>query len=88
MSATNVTVNPNTPWTKYYCNKDTVCPVAGMSCHYDKYCIPQLAPGETCKDAKDTVAPFVARIDNIYSLYCDMPQEIKTQTTKCPLGCE
>ncbi|KAG0324777.1 hypothetical protein BGZ99_001446 [Dissophora globulifera] len=88
MSATNVTVNQSTPWTQYYCNNQTACPVAGTSCHYDKYCIPQLGPGETCLDAKDTVAPFVARIDNIYTLYCDMPNDIKVQTTKCPLGCE
>ncbi|KAG0050230.1 hypothetical protein BGZ83_005002 [Gryganskiella cystojenkinii] len=96
MSATNSSVspapttfvNPTMPWTQYYCNKDTVCPVEGMSCHYDKYCIPQLAPGTTCKDEKDDVAPFVARVDNVYSLFCDMPQDIKAQTTKCPLGCE
>ncbi|GJJ74693.1 hypothetical protein EMPS_07051 [Entomortierella parvispora] len=81
-------VNPKTPWAKYYCNENTSCPVAGMSCHYNKYCIPELAPGETCLDEKDTVAPFVARVDNVYSLFCDMPEDIKPQTTKCPLGCE
>lgn len=82
-------VNPKTPWTQYYCNATTPCPVAGTTCHYNMYCIPELAPGETCKDAKDDVmVPFVARVDDIYTLYCDMPNDIKAQTTKCPLGCE
>ncbi|KAF8983765.1 hypothetical protein BGZ46_009558 [Entomortierella lignicola] len=88
MASTNITVNPATPWTKYFCNKDTPCPVANTTCHYDKYCIPILGPGETCKDDKDIVDPFVARIDNVYTYFCDMPTEIKEQTTKCPLGCE
>ncbi|KAF9360490.1 hypothetical protein BGX34_007742 [Mortierella sp. NVP85] len=88
MSANNVTVDAATPWKQYFCNENTGCPVAGTTCHYNMYCIPSLAPGETCKDAKDTVAPFVARVDNVYTLYCDMPQDIKPQTTKCPLGCE
>ncbi|KAG0226130.1 hypothetical protein B0O80DRAFT_291723 [Mortierella sp. GBAus27b] len=86
MSA-NVTVNPSTPWTQFYCNKNTSCPIAGTTCHYDRYCIPQLEPGQTCKDEKDTVAPFVARINNVYTLFCDMPETIEPQST-CPLGCE
>ncbi|KAF9953691.1 hypothetical protein BGZ72_005236 [Mortierella alpina] len=90
MAASNTTVSfsPETPWTQYYCSDTKPCTVEGFSCHYNKYCIPQLPEGETCLDAKDTVAPFVARVDNVYTLYCDMPNDIRPQTTKCPLGCE
>ncbi|KAF9966230.1 hypothetical protein BGZ70_002924 [Mortierella alpina] len=92
MAATNVTAPPgfaaDTPWTQYYCSATNPCTVDGFSCHYNKYCIPTLPEGETCLDAKDTVAPFVARVDNVYTLYCDMPNDIRPQTTKCPLGCE
>ncbi|KAF9910374.1 hypothetical protein EC991_006639 [Linnemannia zychae] len=85
MAAPNVT--STTPWTKYYCSATTGCAEPGYTCHYGKYCIPTLKEGETCLDAKDTVAPFVARVNNIYHLYCDMPATIAPQTT-CPLGCE
>ncbi|KAF9129579.1 hypothetical protein BGW39_004017 [Mortierella sp. 14UC] len=85
MAAPNVT--STTPWTKYFCSATTGCAEPGYSCHYNKYCIPTLKEGETCLDAKDTVAPFVARVNNVYHLYCDMPATIAPQTT-CPLGCE
>ncbi|KAF9173763.1 hypothetical protein BGX21_009374 [Mortierella sp. AD011] len=88
MASTNVTFNPSTPWTQYYCSKSNPCTVPNTTCHYNKYCIPTLAAGETCKDDKDVVDPFVARIDNVYSLFCDMPTELAPQSTKCPLGCE
>ncbi|KAG0211516.1 hypothetical protein BGX28_007740 [Mortierella sp. GBA30] len=90
MASNNGTVSFNvaTPWTQFYCNDSNPCTVPNTTCHVNKYCIPNLAPGETCLDEKDTVAPFVARVDNVYTLYCDMPLEIKEQTTKCPLGCE
>ncbi|KAG0007957.1 hypothetical protein BGZ80_004039, partial [Entomortierella chlamydospora] len=87
MASTNVTSDP-TPWTQYYCSKSNPCTVPNTTCHYNKYCIPTLALGETCKDDKDVVDPFVARIDNVYSLFCDMPTELTPQSTKCPLGCE
>ncbi|KAG0347435.1 hypothetical protein BG004_007731 [Podila humilis] len=82
------TTTVNSPWTQYFCNATTTCPEAGFTCHRNKYCIPPMKEGETCLDAKDTVAPFVARVDNIYTLYCDMPETIKPQATTCPLGCE
>jgi hypothetical protein len=86
MASANVT--NTTPWTQYYCNKDTVCE-PGFECHVNKYCIPQLKEGETCVDEKDDVAPFVARVDNVYHLYCDMPTtDFKPQNITCPLGCE
>ncbi|OAQ32742.1 hypothetical protein K457DRAFT_122938 [Linnemannia elongata AG-77] len=86
MAASNIT--DTTPWTKFFCNKDTVC-AAGFECHYGSYCMPSVnLQGEPCLDAKDTVAPFVARVDNVYHLYCDMPTEIPPQNVTCPLGCE
>ncbi|KAI1315138.1 hypothetical protein EDD11_001243 [Mortierella claussenii] len=88
MSAVNVNVNPKTPWAKYYCNENTSCPLDGYTCHFNKYCIPTLAEGVACFDEKDPVAPFIARVDNVYTYFCDMPNEFKPQTTKCPLGCE
>ncbi|KAF8950503.1 hypothetical protein CPC16_005203 [Podila verticillata] len=75
------------PWTKYLCSATNACVEEGFNCHYG-YCIPSLKEGETCVDEKDTVAPFVARIDNVYHFYCDMPTDMKAQNTKCPLGCE
>ncbi|KAF9084979.1 hypothetical protein BGX29_004453 [Mortierella sp. GBA35] len=88
MSAPNTTViSPSTPWKKYFCQTDANCVEEGFMCHHG-YCIPNLKDGETCKDPKDTVAPFVARVNNIYHLYCDMPETIAAQDTKCPLGCE
>ncbi|KAG0283255.1 hypothetical protein BGZ96_012382 [Linnemannia gamsii] len=85
MAAANVT--NTTPWTQFYCNKDSKCE-PGFECHVNKYCIPQLKDGETCVDEKDVVAPFIARVDNLYHLYCDMPNEFKAQNVTCPLGCE
>lgn len=75
------------PWTKYLCSATNACVEEGFNCHHG-YCIPSLKEGETCVDEKDTVAPFVARIDNVYHFYCDMPDTMKAQDTKCPLGCE
>ncbi|KAF9541399.1 hypothetical protein EC957_003075 [Mortierella hygrophila] len=87
MATSNIT--DTTPWKQYFCNKDTVCSEPNFECHYNMYCIPQLKEGETCLDANDTVAPFVARVDNVYHLYCDMPTEdFKPQNVTCPLGCE
>ncbi|KAF9361798.1 hypothetical protein BGX26_011793 [Mortierella sp. AD094] len=88
MASAIVTFNPATPWTQYYCNQNNPCTVPNTTCHLNKYCIPTLGPGETCVDDKDDVDPFVARVDNVYSLFCDMPTDFKAQTTKCPLGCE
>ncbi|KAF9431537.1 hypothetical protein BGZ76_000183 [Entomortierella beljakovae] len=87
MSA-NVTVDPSTPWKQYYCGANNQCTTPNTECHYGKYCIPKLAPGETCLDAKDKTDPFVARIDNVYTLFCDMPTSLQPQNTTCPLGCE
>ncbi|KAF9181926.1 hypothetical protein BGZ51_003040 [Haplosporangium sp. Z 767] len=81
-------VTPNTfPWAKYFCNDSTGCPVEGFSCHYNKYCIPTDMGGKNCKDENDVVAPFVARVNNTYTLYCDMPKSIEIQTNS-PAGCE
>ncbi|KAF9110656.1 hypothetical protein BGX27_006049 [Mortierella sp. AM989] len=87
MSAPNATINADTPWKQYYCSSSNPCSYAGTICHHG-FCIPELGLTETCKDAKDVVDPFIARIDNVYTLFCDMPTEIKEQSTKCPLGCE
>ncbi|KAF9419453.1 hypothetical protein BGZ94_009403 [Podila epigama] len=87
MSANTTTIAP-AAWSKYFCNAQTSCPEEGFTCHYKKYCIPPLKEGETCLDEKDTVAPFVARVNNVYTLYCDMPQSIAPQETICPHGCE
>ncbi|KAF9972509.1 hypothetical protein BGZ73_004349 [Actinomortierella ambigua] len=78
-------VNHTKPWFNYFCTADTDC-MAGYSCHY-KYCVPELKEGETCVDAKDTIAPFVARMNNTYHLFCDMPNEMTAQAT-CPTGCQ
>ncbi|KAF9303313.1 hypothetical protein BGZ74_004002 [Mortierella antarctica] len=86
--AANTTTSAGAPWTQYFCSASKPCVDETFSCHYGKYCIPKMKEGETCLDEKDTVAPFVARIDNVYHLYCDMPETIKPQSTLCPLGCE
>ncbi|KAG0235283.1 hypothetical protein BGW42_005450 [Actinomortierella wolfii] len=78
-------INHTKPWFDYYCKSDADCQT-GFSCHY-KYCVPELKDGETCKDAKDTIAPFIARTNNIYHLYCDLPNEMVPQAT-CPTGCQ
>ncbi|KAG0263439.1 hypothetical protein DFQ27_001768 [Actinomortierella ambigua] len=82
MAAVN---NHTKPWFQYFCTANTDCQ-AGFSCHF-KYCIPELKENETCVDEKDTVAPFLARVNNKYHLYCDLPNDMTPQAT-CPSGCE
>ncbi|KAF9579759.1 hypothetical protein BGW38_003859, partial [Lunasporangiospora selenospora] len=85
--AANVTTT-TTPWKQFYCTEEKGCPIEGYTCHF-KYCIPTLKEGEKCYDPKtDPTEPFVARVNNVYTYFCDMPDTLQVQDTKCPLGCE
>ncbi|KAG0010377.1 hypothetical protein BGZ81_002795 [Podila clonocystis] len=82
------TTSVGAPWTQYFCSASKPCVDETFSCHYNKYCIPKMKEGEKCLDENDKLAPFVARVDNVYHLFCDMPETVKPQSTLCPLGCE
>ncbi|KAK9762034.1 hypothetical protein K7432_012608 [Basidiobolus ranarum] len=71
--------NVATSMASYYCKADTVCPLAGYSCHYDKYCIPDVSAQAGC--GKENATPFVARLNSTYTYFCDIPQSINVQTS-------
>ncbi|KAG0341545.1 hypothetical protein BG000_008724 [Podila horticola] len=71
------------PWTQYFCSASKPCVDETFSCHYNKYCIPNLKQGETCLDEKDTLAPFVARVDNVYHLPSSPCMGVMSQDIMC-----
>ncbi|KAG0272619.1 hypothetical protein BGZ95_011607 [Linnemannia exigua] len=61
---TTLNVTATTPWNQYVCNANNNKCADGFSCH-GRFCMPDVnLRGEACVDPKDTVAPFVARVDN------------------------
>ncbi|KAK3823646.1 MAG: hypothetical protein J3R72DRAFT_528940 [Linnemannia gamsii] len=85
MATLNVTAT--TPWNEFVCNNGINKCSEGFTCH-GRFCMPDVnLKGESCVDPKDTVAPFVARISNVYHLFCDMPETIAPQAS-CPIGCK
>ncbi|ORX88515.1 hypothetical protein K493DRAFT_385096 [Basidiobolus meristosporus CBS 931.73] len=74
----NTTVS--TSMANYFCSESTACPIQGYKCHYNKYCMPDASASSSC--TKENAKPFVARISNTYTYFCDIPNDLTAQATE------
>ncbi|ORX99091.1 hypothetical protein K493DRAFT_348775 [Basidiobolus meristosporus CBS 931.73] len=66
-----VTPQTATSMSQYFCSSSTSCPIAGHTCHYGKFCLPEASASSECTSDKAT--PFVARLNDTYTYFCDIP---------------
>ncbi|KAK9765771.1 hypothetical protein K7432_005633 [Basidiobolus ranarum] len=70
----NATPQTATSMSAYFCNSSKSCPLPGYSCHYSKYCLPEMSTNSAC--ASESAKPFVARINDTYTYFCDIPNSL------------
>ncbi|KAK9759772.1 hypothetical protein K7432_016888 [Basidiobolus ranarum] len=57
----------------YYCNDQKNCGIHGFTCKNNKYCVSEVEASATC------ASPFVARISNVYTQFCSVPNNLDVQ---------